>query len=374
MPHNLTCPPGATVKVSVLNNCFLRGVPTAPYVEPVIPGHEKFNDLPCLVFLVESSTGRKVLFDLGLRKDWKNLSPVSLSEIQNDNIDIKVEEDIIDILKREGIDPGDIEAVVLSHHHWDHVGDLRLFPDTTRVVVGPGFLDAFHLGYPADALAPMLATDLSGKTVDEVDFDKPSCVSIGPFTAFDYFGDGSFYVVDAPGHSIGHIGAIARTTSNPDTFVFMGSDSCHHCGEFRPSARRTAPSNCGLDLSTSGPSAPCSELTSGERKGPRGGICGTPFYSITRDPRYAEYTHDHGAADATIAKVQEMDGYDNVFVTMAHDDSIPKIVDMFPKIMNEWKSKKWHEEGRWAFLEDLKGMADATLESQVSPREEQKST
>ncbi|KAJ0297644.1 hypothetical protein COL5a_004796 [Colletotrichum fioriniae] len=314
MPHNLPCPPGAAVKLFVLNNCFLRGVPTAPYVEPIIPGHEIFNDLPCLVFLIESSTGRKVLFDLGLRKDWQKLSPVSLSEIRNDQIDIKLEEDIVDILKREGIVPGDIEAVVLS-----------------------------------------------GKSVDEVDFEESNFVPLGPFKAFDYFGDGSFYIVDAPGHSIGHIGAIARTTSNPDTFVFMGADSCHHCGEFRPSERRRTPSDFGLGLPISVPSAPCAGLRSGVRKVTQGGSCGRPFYSITRDFLYAEYTHDHEAADATIAKVQEMDGYDNVFVTMAHDDSIPKIVDMFPKTINEWRFKKWHKTCRWTFLNDLQGLADAKL-------------
>ncbi|KXH49239.1 hypothetical protein CSIM01_13107 [Colletotrichum simmondsii] len=359
MPHNLPCPSGATVRVSVLNNCFLRGVPTAPYVEPIIPGHETSNDLPCLVFLIESFTGRKVLFDLGLRKDWNKLSPVSLSEIQNDKIDIRLEEDVVDILEREGIAPGDIEAVVLSHHHWDHVGDLSLFPDTTRVVVGPGFLDAFRPGYPVDALGPLLASDLNGKSVNEVDFEKPGCVPVGPFTAFDYFGDGSLYIVDAPGHSIGHIGAIARTTCNPDTFVFMGADSCHHCGEFRPSERRQIPSECGLGSSIPMPPAPCGGMTFDERKSHQGGLRETPFYSITRDQQYAESTHDHGAADATIAKVQEMDGYDNVFVIMAHDDSIPKIVDMFPKTLNQWKSKRWHERGRWAFLNDLKGLADA---------------
>lgn len=35
-----------------------------------------------------------------------------------------------------------------------------MFPETTRVVVGPGFLDAFRLGYPDEGLAPLLASDL----------------------------------------------------------------------------------------------------------------------------------------------------------------------------------------------------------------------
>lgn len=35
-----------------------------------------------------------------------------------------------------------------SHGHWDHVGDITVFPSTTELVVGPGFKEAFCPGYP----------------------------------------------------------------------------------------------------------------------------------------------------------------------------------------------------------------------------------
>lgn len=100
-------------KVSLLNTCFLRQVPTEPYVQPVVPGHDHFSGLPCLVFLVQNPAGRRVLFDLGTRKDWQNLSPAALSEVEHDNIEVDIQEDVIDCLKQGGIAPGDIEAVVL---------------------------------------------------------------------------------------------------------------------------------------------------------------------------------------------------------------------------------------------------------------------
>jgi hypothetical protein len=58
---------------------------------------------------------------------------------------------------------------------------------------------------------------------------------VADFPAHDFFGDGSFYLLDTPGHAIGHLGALARTTTNRDTFIFMGGDLSHHGGQLRPS-------------------------------------------------------------------------------------------------------------------------------------------
>jgi hypothetical protein len=57
-------------------------------------------------------------------------------------------------------------------------------------------------------------------------------LKVGRFGAFDYFGDGSFYLLDSPGHTLGHLCGRARVT--PSTFVFMGGDCAHHGGKFRP--------------------------------------------------------------------------------------------------------------------------------------------
>jgi hypothetical protein len=59
----------------------------------------------------------------------------------------------------------------------------------------------------------------------EVDFTS-SDITIGRFKAFDYFGDGSFYILDSPGHAVGHINALARTSASPKpSFIHLGGDS-----------------------------------------------------------------------------------------------------------------------------------------------------
>ena len=49
---------------------------------------------------------------------------------------------------------------------------------------------------------------------------------LGPFpAAADYFGDGSLYIIDTPGHITGHVNLLART--GPKKWVFLGGDCCH---------------------------------------------------------------------------------------------------------------------------------------------------
>lgn len=58
----------------------------------------------------------------------------------------------------------------------------------------------------------------------------------GPFArAIDLYGDGSLYVVDAPGHLRGHVAAAARV--GPDAFVVLAGDACHGRACYCPGVR-----------------------------------------------------------------------------------------------------------------------------------------
>jgi hypothetical protein len=104
-------PEGASAKVSIIDTTFLYDIPVDNYIQPVVPGYETFS-LPSYAFLIENSEGRKILFDLALRKDWENLTPEALHEIKSDGIKIKIEQDVLDILRQGGVNGEDIEAVV----------------------------------------------------------------------------------------------------------------------------------------------------------------------------------------------------------------------------------------------------------------------
>ena len=250
-------------------------------------------------------------------------------------------------LEAHGVNGKDIEGIVWSHWHWDHTGDPSTFDAHTALIVGPGFKDAFTPGYPANPDAPIRESDYEGRELREIAFTQG--LKIGRFNAFDYFGDGSFYLLDSPGHAIGHMCALARVTAN--SFVFMGGDACHHGGEFRPSIYlplpdEISPNPLDLKLSKPCPGAVFDDIL-------RDGDKTKPFYTIARLEDGKGVAHDADEAELTIEKVIEADAQDEVLVVMAHDDSLLPIMDFFPKYANDFKEKGWVEKGRWLFLKDF---------------------
>jgi hypothetical protein len=196
---------------------------------------------------------------------------------------------------------------------------------------------------------PIILTDhvIRGRKVREIDFSSdPSSLKAGSFRALDFFGDGSFFLLDAPGHAVGHLSALARTTTNPDTFIFMGGDLCHHGGEIRPSAHLPIPDEVKCLSLNSRPHVCLDGALLRKLNFKRGRKPDEPFY----DP---VLTVDLTRNIQTIKEAQEADAQDNVLFVFAHDMWISDIVDFFPKSANDWKSKGWREDVMWRFLADL---------------------
>lgn len=274
-----------------------------------------------------------------------------------------------------------------SHPHFDHTGDPSTFPPETNLIVGPGFKKAMLPGYPANLESPILQTDYEydepyspaskrepvfnsiisrrGRNLIEIDFTGKDVFKIGRFPALDYFGDGSFYLLDAPGHAPGHICGLVRTTAsgdgNGDTFMFLGGDAIHHAGELRPSEHRPLPQQIlphplapvGIDApahrkQASIPFCPGDAIEHLQVSRNRVPADKTPFY----DPALFI---DFDEACETIKKMQEADWRDDIFIMFAHDECSLGVVDMFPKPANHWKEKGWAEKTRWRFLKDLGG-------------------
>lgn len=68
------------------------------------------------------------------------------------------------------------------------------------------------------------------QTPSSINFTRPWQASDHFDTVLDLFGDGSLYVVDAPGHLPGHINLLARVipeTDNEWKWLYLAGDSCH---------------------------------------------------------------------------------------------------------------------------------------------------
>lgn len=193
------------------------------FITGAIPGN--VTTVPSLAFFIRHATdGKTFLFDLGIRKDWNNYPPVIVQWIHK-IFPTRVDQDVVESLAKGGISPDDIDYVCLSHCHWDHTGDTSLFKKST-FLVGGACQALIKPGFPVDPDG-RFAVDLlpEGRTI----FYEPSeWKPIGPFPrAFDFFEDGSLYIVDSPGHLPGHVNLLVRTS--PDGgWIYLAGDSAHH--------------------------------------------------------------------------------------------------------------------------------------------------
>jgi glyoxylase-like metal-dependent hydrolase (beta-lactamase superfamily II) len=92
----------------------------------------------------------------------------------------------------------------LSHSHWDHIGNTELFPLTTALVVGPGTQAHVRPGRPLSLRSHPMESEFVGRKVVEIEFAESDPVLLG-LKMHDFFGDGSFYLVEAPGVSCGSL-------------------------------------------------------------------------------------------------------------------------------------------------------------------------
>lgn len=188
----------------------------------------------------------------------------------------------------------------------------------------------------------------SDRELVEVEFSGPQSLQIGRFPARDYFGDGSFYLLDSPGHAVGHLCGLARTTTGPDTFVLLGGDVCHYTGILRPSKHlpvppQISPHPCKPD---DGGSILCPGGAWDELQSSRGRHSNDTLFDLT-------FGLDLPLATRTVGWLQELDCREDVFVIIAHDSTVRDIVPHFPQRLNEWKAQGWGRKTKWAFLRDL---------------------
>ncbi|KAK2760490.1 metallo-beta-lactamase superfamily protein [Colletotrichum kahawae] len=285
------------------------------------------------------------MWDLGIRKDYCNYAPSIASYLPSTRYKIEITRNVVDILRDNGVPPHDVEGIIWSHWHWDHIGDPSTFPATTDLIVGPGFKDAMLPGAPANPESPILEMDYVGRTLREISFQGSQTLRIGSFPAFDYFADGSFYLLDSPGHAVGHLCGLARTS--PNTFILLGGDICHYAGIFRPSKYLPIPNSISphpcrpQEMSSLCPGSAWEELQIS-----RGRQKPDALFDAT-------FGLDLPQAQRTIEHLQELDCNENVFVIVAHDSTVRDCVPQFPASLNDWKTEGWGQRVRWAFLGDL---------------------
>lgn len=234
-------------KVSLLR-CGFLSPPATKFLADAKDG-DKLT-MPSMAFLIHHpASDSKIVFDLSIRKDLTKYHPGLQKHLQTRH-PLSSENDVKSALARGGLAASDVDFVIMSHVHWDHVGTPSDFPNAT-FIAGPltGKLlrnelgaDLYNPFFEADLLPVERTVELPGTptptptpTITSTDERGPVFDSkhgwywqkIPPIAnAIDMFNDGTIYIVDAPGHVPGHLNALVRIRH--DQWVYLAADSCHH--------------------------------------------------------------------------------------------------------------------------------------------------
>ena len=122
-------------------------------------------------------------------------------------------DDVIDMqLRKLGYSTDRVKAVISSHSHLDHIGNIKMFPKAIHVIQKKELYQAwwpekFQRG-PAFVMG-----DFDGAAADfnylELEGD------------YDLFGDGSITILTTPGHTLGHQSIRVKTAAG-NTYVITG--------------------------------------------------------------------------------------------------------------------------------------------------------
>jgi hypothetical protein len=117
----LSLPSGtATVTVQIIDTTGeMTAIPTSVFFQRNIQGFDTFKGC-CYSFLIthtdDNGEKRRVVFDLGIRKDWENLVPGVVEMLEKWGRDfgneMKVRKDVAEILGENGVELEGVEAVI----------------------------------------------------------------------------------------------------------------------------------------------------------------------------------------------------------------------------------------------------------------------
>lgn len=172
--------------------------------------------LPVSSYLIEHPKGL-ILIDTGWNKlvrqsNWRELGP----QVQINTGYLPTGWAVDERLASLGYRPEDLDLVLLSHLHCDHVSGLKHVQNAKKILVStPEWQVANHL--------PMvyLPHEWRGVNVKTYDFQTTDIGPIGE--SYDVFGDGSILQIHTPGHASGMASTLIRGSDGK--YVLLAADT-----------------------------------------------------------------------------------------------------------------------------------------------------
>lgn len=113
LPASVRLPPGdQTVTVKLINPVNFGPAQIHRFMAPPVPELETFATSPSLCFLLEHPSGRRLVWDLGIRKDFENYSPSIEAYLPTTGYTITIDKSVAEILQEGGVGVDSVEAVI----------------------------------------------------------------------------------------------------------------------------------------------------------------------------------------------------------------------------------------------------------------------
>ncbi|MEA2388173.1 MAG: N-acyl homoserine lactone hydrolase [Thermoleophilaceae bacterium] len=170
--------------------------------------------IPLPSFLVEHPSAGPILIDTGLDPAVAEGKKESFGRLAANttarSFRLERAQAATEQLRARGVDPADVQYVLMTHLHLDHASGMRQFPHATFVMSRPEW-DSFHAAraFTRGYVSGHLPDDGHYRTLD---FEGDRAGSLGAFgRTLDLLGDGSVVAASTPGHTAGHLSVVLRT-------------------------------------------------------------------------------------------------------------------------------------------------------------------
>jgi glyoxylase-like metal-dependent hydrolase (beta-lactamase superfamily II) len=194
---------------------------------------------PAMFALIEHPRRGPILFDTGYSQAFLDATqrfPERLYRMVTP-VTLRPEDQAVHQLRAIGIQPEDVELIIASHFHGDHVAGLADFPRAKILYCDAAWRAVGHLrGLRAlrRGFLPELIPANFDHRAEPIEMQRFGRLpgECAPFqSGVDLLGDGSLWAVLLPGHAAGQLGLFVRDARGGT--VFLCADACWTSQSYR---------------------------------------------------------------------------------------------------------------------------------------------
>jgi N-acyl homoserine lactone hydrolase len=135
--------------------------------EQLVPGPEMFHMsrwydwikvFVYVWYITDDKT--RILVDTGIR-NADEINKLILPEFgEKAKFTISKGEDLLSVLNKDGLSPDDIDYIFITHFHYDHISNLKLFKNAKIIVSHKGFVNSLFPKYKSMVKDPLFPKDI----------------------------------------------------------------------------------------------------------------------------------------------------------------------------------------------------------------------